>query len=114
MRRSKHFYILLLVGFLLLLNPALAHADAGVPMIFLTFPSMILALIPIVLIEAGVFAWLLRIKYRQTILPSLLGNLISTIIGIPLSWLLMVAVQLITGGGQQHPLTRKGEGFILY
>lgn len=105
MRRSKHFHTLLLVGFLLLLNPALAHADVGVPMIFLTFPSMILALIPIVLIEAGIFTRLLRIKYRQTILPSLFGNLASTIIGIPLSWLLMVAVQLITGGGRAFGLS---------
>ena len=45
-----------LAGLLLILNPAWAHADAGVPMIFLTFPSMILALIPIVLIEAGIFS----------------------------------------------------------
>ncbi|MCK9604313.1 MAG: hypothetical protein M0R66_08155 [Candidatus Omnitrophica bacterium] len=105
MSKNKYPHIFGLVGLLLILNPALAHADAGVPMIFLTFPSMILALIPIVLIEAGIFTWLLRIKYRQTILPSLFGNLASTIIGIPLSWLLMVAVQLITGGGRAFGLS---------
>lgn len=92
MSKNKYLRIFGLAGLLFVLNPALAHADAGVPMIFLTFPSMILALIPIVLIEAGIFTWLLHIKYHQTILPSLFGNLASTIIGIPLSWLLMVMV----------------------
>lgn len=75
--------------------PAFAHADAGIPMIFLTFPSMLYALIPVVLIEAFVYAKTLKIEYKQALRPSFFANLLSTLIGIPLAWALLFCVELL-------------------
>jgi hypothetical protein len=90
-RRSRTFF---LMGFLVFLCPSLAYADAGLPLIFVTYPAMFIALIPIVLIEAMVLARVLQIKYRSGVFPSLWANLASTLAGIPLAWLCMFAVQM--------------------
>jgi len=100
----KKSHIISLIGLWLVLNSSLAHADAGVPMIFITLPSMVLALIPIILIEALIFKHLLRINYKQAIQPSLSANFASTIIGFPLSWLLMVIIE-ITIGSKAYGIT---------
>ena len=73
--------------------PALAYADAAVPMIFMTFPSMLIALFPIVLIEAAVYQSSLRVRYKSAIVPSAVANLASTIVGIPLAWAILFAIQ---------------------
>ncbi|OGF46446.1 MAG: hypothetical protein A2231_12790 [Candidatus Firestonebacteria bacterium RIFOXYA2_FULL_40_8] len=101
---NKRFYIAVFSMLFLLLDPTLAHADVGVPMIFLTFPAMLIALIPVIIIEAIVFTKILKIKFRATVLPSAFANIVSTIIGIPLSWLLMVEIQMNSGGGGAYGL----------
>ncbi len=60
--------------------------DAGVPMIFLTFPAMLALLTPIVLIEA----WLCRKWLGLTVWAALksnaAANVVSTLIGVPVAW----------------------------
>ena len=80
---------------LILFIPAFAHADAGIPMIVLTFPSMVGALIPVALIEAFVYAKTLKIEYKRALRPSFFANLLSTLIGIPLAWVLLFCVEIL-------------------
>lgn len=87
----------------LLLPPSIASANAGVPMIFLTFPVMIFALIPIILIEAGILKKFLKITYKKAFLSFGLANLVTTIIGFPLSWGLLLVLELLTTGGSCGP-----------
>ncbi len=99
MKLKKKAPVLPLLGLFLFFNPAPAHADAGVPMIVLTFPAMLTALIPIILIEAAVFSKLLKINYKSALLPSFSANAVSTLAGFPLSWLLLFGIELLTTGG---------------
>lgn len=64
-----------------------SYADAGIPMIIFTFPEMLLALIPIVFIEALLYRRFLHSKFKLAIIPSLKSNIVSTIAGIPLAWI---------------------------
>jgi hypothetical protein len=76
--------------------------DMGVPMIFPTMYLMIAALLPIVFLEGYVLAQKLGIEFRKTMLWTSLANLISTIIGIPVTWFGLFLVQLITGGDSTY------------
>jgi hypothetical protein len=80
-------------------------ANAGVPMIFLTLPPMIVLLIPVILIEFLAFR---NIAATQTIKQKIIGlsvaNLFSTFIGWPVAWVILVVLQMVTGGGGAHGL----------
>lgn len=84
--------------------PSMAHADAGVPMLFLVMPVFGLSLVPIVLIEAVYLQRKLGISFRSAGVASLAANAASTIAGIPFAWLTLVALQLVTGGGGAYGL----------
>lgn len=89
--------IILLLGIFLIL-PTGAYANVGVPLIVITLPSMFLLLIPIILIEAKVISKTLDVNYKKAILPATYANAASTIVGIPLAWLILLVIQFITGG----------------
>ena len=95
---------------LLLLLPTKASADIGVPMIFITVPGMLVGLIPIILIECFVMSKQLAITLKSSLKASLWGNVVSTVIGIPITWVALVVIQICTGGGQAYglnsPLTK--------
>jgi hypothetical protein len=85
--RPKGLIVLLMcLGF-----PSLARADVGLPMIFVEWPAMILALVPVVLIEAAVYRRELRIPFRKALHPAGVANVASTLIGYPFAWLLRLA-----------------------
>ncbi|MFB2937873.1 hypothetical protein ACE1B6_21705 [Aerosakkonemataceae cyanobacterium BLCC-F154] len=98
MKNRKNFFIWSL-GFLLTLGlaliPSVAQANAGVPMIFLVYPPLKIALVPIILIEAAVYWKLLNLSKKEAFLCSLCTNLISTLAGFPLLWLAIVTVGMI-------------------
>ena len=93
--------------FALLVMPSVAHADIGVPMIFVTFPSMLVALVPIICLETAVFERQLHVGYRQVAGRVAIANAISTVVGIPLAWFLTVVLQMITGGGSAYGLSTR-------
>jgi hypothetical protein len=68
-------------------------ANAGVPMIFIQWPLMLAALAPIIAVEA----WLIRrwtpVSSREALIGVAKANLLSTLIGVPLAWLAMLAVE---------------------
>jgi len=69
-------------------------ADAGVPMIFLTFPAMLKLLVPIVLIEAWLYRRWVPLPTKAALTSSALANLASTLVGVPLAWGVMLLFQL--------------------
>ncbi|MBY0369714.1 hypothetical protein K2X33_03445 [bacterium] len=92
----KHALLLLAVFALV---PAVASANAGVPMIFLGLPFALIALIPICAIEVFYFQKTWKFPAKKLAMPVVVANLVSTLIGYPLSWLMLLGLQLAVGGG---------------
>jgi hypothetical protein len=68
-------------------------ADAGLPMIILTWPAMVVLLIPVIVIEGLLCKRWLGLKTWQAIKTNAVSNLASTIIGIPVAWAVMLAIE---------------------
>ena len=88
------FYTLLFL--LLISNPA--NADIGLPMLFVTLPAMLIALVPVVLVEAFVLSRRLNFTFADVLKPVAYANTFSTLIGVPLTWVALAALELGTGG----------------
>jgi hypothetical protein len=78
--------------------PSVAWANAGIPMLVLAWPVQILALIPIVLIESLVIAKSMQEGFRSQLWPVAKANLLSTLVGVPLAWLGMLAIEAAAAG----------------
>src|SRR5580698_6427490 len=77
--------------------PILA-SKIGIPMLFVTVPTMLLALVPIALAEGCVFCHFCNLSPRDACLGALKANFWSTLLGIPMAWFFLVVLQLVTGG----------------
>ncbi len=97
MRKIKEKLLVTLC--ILLCVPGVASANAGVPMIFLAMPVFGLSIIPIIVIEAMYLSKKLELTFYTAFKTTTLSNLVSTIFGIPLTWLLLVFIQTLAGGG---------------
>lgn len=84
--------------------PGVASANAGVPMIFLAMPALGLSIIPIIIIEAIFLSKKLELAIPSAFKTTTISNLVSTIVGIPLTWLLLVLIQMLAGGGSAFGL----------
>jgi hypothetical protein len=73
-------------------------ADAGVPMILLTFPAMLMLLIPVIVIEGLLCKKWLGLTMAEAMKSNAASNLASTIIGIPVAWAIMLGVEFVTFG----------------
>src|SRR5882724_12003016 len=71
--------------------------DMGVPMIVLQFPIMVIALIPIILIETVVIRPKLNISWKETFYGVTLANIGSTLVGIPVAWFIMYVIEILVG-----------------
>ena len=69
-------------------------ANTGIPMVFITIPMMGVALIPIVLIETGVVRWVLKEGWWKTARTMFTANLITTMLGLPISNLIAYLIYL--------------------
>jgi hypothetical protein len=78
--------------------PAPLFADAGIPMIILTWPAMVALLIPVIVIEGLLCKKWLGLKTWQAIKTNAVSNVASTIIGIPVAWAVMLAIEFGTMG----------------
>ncbi|GET39359.1 hypothetical protein [Microseira wollei] len=81
-----------LLALVLALIPSAAQANAGVPMLFFVFPPLTMAIVPIILVEAVVYAKSLNLSVKQAFICSIFANLISTLAGFPLLWIAIVGV----------------------
>jgi hypothetical protein len=80
--------------------------------LFVTFPAMVLALIPIVLLESFVLSRVLKRNAASLVTSATTANVVSTIIGIPLTWVALVLLQWGTGGDTFHQFPRPLENFL--
>jgi len=71
-------------------------ADAGVPMIFVQWPLMICALLPVIAIEALVVRKRLSSSYGRAFGGAAKANMVSTLAGVPLAWGLMLILEFAT------------------
>ncbi|MFP4424579.1 MAG: hypothetical protein ACLFP2_05125 [Candidatus Woesearchaeota archaeon] len=89
--------------FLVILMVPCVSANMGIPVIFVTMPLMLLALLPIILIESLVLMRYLAKGLKRTIVPVGIANAVTTILGYPISWGLLFGIGLITTGGSCGP-----------
>jgi hypothetical protein len=71
--------------------------NIGVPMIMPTMYFMVVALIPIVLLESWYVSRTLLTRFSGTAGPIAFANIFSTVVGVPLTWLLLFGIQMMTG-----------------
>jgi hypothetical protein len=95
--KSHHRVWIRVAGFLSLAFPMSAWANAGVPMLMLAWPAYILGLIPIVFLEAFIGTKDLHLSWAEALSVTAVGNLWSTFLGIPLTWVAMFAIEAIVG-----------------
>lgn len=81
------------IGFLLVLFSLNLSADAGLPIIMLLYPAFWIMLPFIILLEFYILKWKLQPLPDNSSKAILLGNLVSTFLGYPLSWLISLAYQ---------------------
>ena len=99
--KNKKTYV---IAGLLCFAPKVAFANAGVPMIFLVMPTFAIAIVPIVIIESVYLAKTLKISGKVAGKTATISNLVSTLVGIPLTWILLVVIQILTGGDKAYGL----------
>ena len=82
-------------------------ADAGVPMIFITLPGMVLLLLPIIGAEAALIIRRTSLRKGKVIWATAAANVVSTILGIPLTWGVLFLCEMGLFEGLAHS-TRLG------
>ena len=87
------------LGILALFVPSIAYANAGVSMLFLAMPAFLISLVPIIAIETLYISKGMQLPLAQSLKTVSISNVASTVVGIPLTWFLLVLVQMVTGGG---------------
>lgn len=87
----------LALSFVMAITPV--FADAGLPMVAVFLPPMWLALVPIIIIEAMVCVKVTRASSRQALVGLGIGNIASTIVGIPIMWVFLASIELACCGG---------------
>ena len=89
-----------------------AWANMGVPMLFITLPMMIVGLLPIIAVEGYIIKKRLSLKPKQAFRSAAISNVFSTFIGLPITWFVLVFLQIITGGGTSHGINTPLEKFL--
>ena len=95
MRKIVFIALAIAVG----LAPQSAAADIGVPMVAVFLPPLWLSLIPIIIIEALIVNRMLTISLARSFASAAVGNVLSTVVGIPFMWAVLATVQGTFAGG---------------
>jgi len=82
------------VGFLLV-SPNVAHADAGIPMLPVAYPVIVVFLLPVIAIEAVYIRMRLRTDWGATIRATAKANLVTMLLGFPLAWLVFLFLEIV-------------------
>jgi hypothetical protein len=75
----------------------LALANAGLPMLMVAWPLSIAALVPVVVIESWVIRRNIGLPWRASLWQMSKANVVSTLVGIPLTWVVLVAIEFGLG-----------------
>jgi len=81
----KHLLVFLLTAQVVVGFPTFASANAGIPLVAFVWPVAWLILLPVILIEAWAARHVLKLSWRQALRMSAYANVISTLIGIPIT-----------------------------
>jgi hypothetical protein len=92
-KRSRISFVGAVTAAIVLVYQQPAYADAGVPMLVLVWPGLGLLLIPIIIAEAGVARYQLGLGWRSALAMSARANLVSTAVGVPITWALMLGLE---------------------
>jgi hypothetical protein len=111
--RGTHLLVCRVFATLVALWPGSARADAGVPMLALVWPSAWALFIPVCVIEALVASRLFGLPFLQAAKLSLAANAWSTLVGIPLTWLALVLVEVAGGAGYSLVDARPAPAWVL-
>jgi len=77
-------------------------ANTGIPMVFMTIPFMMLALIPVILVETLVVWRITGATLRKALSVMTAANIITTVVGLPLANLLTWFMALCAGPFTVH------------
>jgi hypothetical protein len=95
-----------------ILFPASAEANVGVSMLFVTLGAMVLALLPIIAVETFILSMQLGLPFGTAAKVASIANAVSTLVGIPVTWFLLLLGQLFTGGGSAYGLDTAWKKFL--
>ncbi|MEI8290136.1 MAG: hypothetical protein WCH99_11745 [Verrucomicrobiota bacterium] len=70
-------------------------ADVAIPIVFKQWPLMLGALVPVIIVEALLIRRWVQLSYRDAFIGMTKANLLSTLAGIPLAWLVMFVLFVI-------------------
>jgi len=73
-------------------------ANAGLPMLMIGLPVMVMLLVPIACIEAAWYKTFLPVSWKRACLGSLKANCWSTFAGLPVTWLIWTMAGLMSLG----------------
>jgi hypothetical protein len=76
-----------------------AYANMGIPMLMLAWPAYILGLIPVIAIEAFIGTRMLKLSWNDVLPATAIGNIWSTLVGIPVVWIALIALEAAAGIG---------------
>jgi hypothetical protein len=85
--------------------------NAGLPMIVSSMMEMVIALIPIILLEAFCFHSSLKVTFWNVLKSSAVVNIFSTLIGIPVTWAFLILLRYLTNGGR--PFNLKSQPLLI-
>ncbi|MCI5211710.1 MAG: hypothetical protein D3910_23675 [Candidatus Electrothrix sp. ATG2] len=92
---SKFIIIIPVTSALLFFTARCSFANAGIPMVTVQLPFLIALVIPVIMIEAVLLRHYLGLSSGTATLISVRANLMSTVLGYPLSWMLHLLTVLI-------------------
>ncbi len=98
--------------FFLCTYPGPVYANIGLPMLAITLPALIAGLLPIIFIESFVMKKILARSFKDVFRVVFLGNIISTFVGIPITWGLLAFFQMTTGAGRAFGLKTLADKFL--
>ncbi len=91
---KKLCFFIGVVCLVLLFTASSSYANAGIPIVTVQLPFMLSLLVPVVLIEAILLRQALALHWFTATLISFKANLISTILGCPIAWVLQFFVSI--------------------
>ena len=75
------------------IDTMLILANVGLPMIFVHWPLMLCALVPVITLEALLVRRWVPLSFRDALTGVGKANVFSTLVGVPLAWLVMLALE---------------------
>ena len=76
-----------------MITPTLANV--GVPMLWVQFPLMMCALVPVILAETFWMRRRLGVSFGKALGGTALANCVSTIVGLPVAWAILVGGEML-------------------